>query len=142
MVSARLVSNVLRPLRSAQSREGGFTNPKSEGRTYPGTCLTGLSGPYLSVGFRQQKSVQPSDVGQRRKVESRLVTTSNTHTMFGLSRRMFSTTARVANQIAQSPAHVTPDVLPPVLVRLIQRSIAGREDAKSIDLPNPFLPSK
>ncbi|EJT46262.1 hypothetical protein A1Q1_05091 [Trichosporon asahii var. asahii CBS 2479] len=62
--------------------------------------------------------------------------------MFGLSRRMFSTTARVANQIAQSPAHVTPDVLPPVLVRLIQRSIAGREDAKSIDLPNPFLPSK
>lgn len=62
--------------------------------------------------------------------------------MFGLSRRLFSTTARTANQIAKAPAHVTPDVLPPVLVRLIQRSVAGREDAKSIDLPNPFLPSK
>lgn len=62
--------------------------------------------------------------------------------MFGLSRRLFSTTARVANQLTQAPSHVTPDLLPPVLVRLIQRNIAGREDAKSIDIPNPFLPSK
>lgn len=62
--------------------------------------------------------------------------------MFGLPRRLFSTTARVASEIAQNPAHVTPDVLPPVLQRLIARSLRGREGETSVEIPNPFLPSK
>lgn len=62
-------------------------------------------------------------------------------TTMSIARRLFSTTIRRADALAESgmPTHISPADLPPTIYTLIARYIAQSAPSSSYAIPNPFL---